>query len=88
MITDSNIYKNLIIMALCHVEELSVQYIKTIILHAYALLIFFILDIKLQKILNMLFERKYIWKISQKSFREKIKCQLLTPNMSIFIIPL
>lgn len=53
MITDSDIYKNLIIKALCHVEELlSVQYIKTIILHAYALLIFFILDIKLQKILK------------------------------------
>lgn len=52
MITDSDIYKNLIIMALCHVEELSVQYIKTIILHEYALLIFFILDIKLQKILK------------------------------------
>lgn len=41
------------------------------------------------KVLNMLLERKCIFgKLVKNHLEKKIKCQLLTPNMNIFITPL
>lgn len=85
MITDSDILLKLNYPhpELCWRVVVSVHCIK-IVLHAYALLIFFILDIHYRKyytIKYVFWEKIYIWKIGQKTFRGKIKCQFLIPSV-------